>query len=239
MLGLHDKDEMFLSWFDPRVSVLPEIPFCQGIEEVQMGIFLDANQLPAYLKGAVRVVRVNNGERDARITLEIAELLASLGETETDVISIPVEPDRSVVWLTFRPDGGDMCQGGRVQQISALLWNVEHQRVFPFVRTGEDLSSISSTGDLNSNLLTAEKKYLASLCIRWLARRSLYTRNRESWILCLQIAVVRYSIEGMFLKEDQDVALIADMIDFSDGRSKISHHLALGLQGQSWRCNNR
>lgn len=122
-----------------------------------MGIFLDANQLPAYLKGAVRVVRVHNGERDARITLEIAELLASLGETETDVIPIPVEPDRSVVWLTFRPDGGDMCQGGCVQQISALLWNIEHQRWFPFVRTGEDLSSISSTGGLSSNLLTAEK----------------------------------------------------------------------------------
>lgn len=27
MLGLNDKDEMFLSWFDPWVSVLPEIPF--------------------------------------------------------------------------------------------------------------------------------------------------------------------------------------------------------------------
>jgi hypothetical protein len=166
MLGLNDKDEMFLSWFDPRVSVLPEIPFRQGIEEVQMGIFLDANQLPAYLKGAVRVVRVNNGERDTRITFQIAELLASLGETETDVLPIPVEPDRSVVWLTFRPDGGDMCQGSCVQQISALLWNIEHQRVFPSVRTGEDLSSISSTGRLSSNLLTAAKKYLASLCIR-------------------------------------------------------------------------
>ena len=112
MLGLNDKDEMFLSWFDPWVRVLPEIPFRQGIEEVQMGIFLDANQLPAYLKGAVRVVRVNNGERDARITLEIAELLATFPLTETEVVAVPVKPDRGVVWLTFWPDCGDMGQGG-------------------------------------------------------------------------------------------------------------------------------
>src|SRR5215472_3104019 len=71
---------------------------------------------------------------------------------------------------------------------------------------------------------TTEKKYLASLCIRVLVRRSLDTRNRKSRVLCLQVPIVGYGIEGMFLKEDQDVALIADLIDFSDGRGKILHH---------------
>ena len=100
------------------------------------------------------------------------------------------------------------------------------------------MSSISSTGGLNSNLLTAEKKYLASLYFRFLVRRSLDAGNRESRVLCLQVPVVRYGIEGMFLKEDQDVELVADMIDFSDGRGKILHHLALGLQRQTWRGDN-
>src|SRR5258708_30428433 len=97
--------------------------FRHGIEKVQIGIFLDANHLPAYLKGAVRVARVNTGKRNARITLEIAELLASFGLTETDAVPVPVEPDRGVLWLAFRPDCGYICQGFCVQQISAFLGN--------------------------------------------------------------------------------------------------------------------
>src|SRR5258708_12679863 len=95
--------------------------FWHGSGKVQMGIVIDGNLLPAYLKGAVRVARVKNGKRNARITLEIAELLASFGLTETDVVPVPVEPDRGVLWLAFRPDGGYMCQGCCVQQISAFL----------------------------------------------------------------------------------------------------------------------
>src|SRR2546423_9851576 len=74
----------------------------------------------------VRVVRIHNRKRKTRVTLEIAELLASCGLTETDVVPIPVEPDRSIVWLPFRPDSGDMCQGCCVQQISVALGDKEH-----------------------------------------------------------------------------------------------------------------
>ncbi len=112
---------MDLPWLIPRVGISPQISFCQSIEKAQIGIFLDANHLPADLKGTVRVLRIHNGERETRVTLKIAELLAIAGLTETDVLSIPVEPDRAVVWLPFRPDGGNMGQGGCVEQISVFL----------------------------------------------------------------------------------------------------------------------
>jgi hypothetical protein len=133
ILGLNDDDEVFISRLMPRVGVPPQISFRQGIKKVKIGIFLNANHLPAYLKGAVRVVRVNNGKRDARITLEIPELLAGLGLTEPDGIPIPVEPDRCALWLTFRPDGGYMCYCRYAQQISKFLWNICHQSLFPFL----------------------------------------------------------------------------------------------------------
>jgi hypothetical protein len=105
---------------------------------VQIGIFLDANHLPAYLTGAVRVVRVHNGKRKTRVTREIAELLASFRLTETDVAAVPVEPDRGVLWLTFRPDGGDMAPGGRcaadqcipVEYLPSACVSFHHQSSF-------------------------------------------------------------------------------------------------------------
>lgn len=121
MFGVNDENEMLFSRVIPRISVPPEIPFCQGIEKVQIGISLDADYLPAYLKGAVRVVWVHNGKREARITFEIAELLARFGLAETDVFPIPIEPDRGVVWFPLWSDGGNLCQGGSVQQISVFL----------------------------------------------------------------------------------------------------------------------
>src|SRR5260370_17223583 len=124
IFGLNDENEMFHARLIKWVSVPSEIPFRQGIEKVQIGIFLDADYLPAYLKGTVRVVWVHNGKREARITLEIAELLASFRFTETDVVPIPVQPDRAVVCLTFRPDGGDLGQGACVQKISGFLWSI-------------------------------------------------------------------------------------------------------------------
>jgi hypothetical protein len=93
MLGLNDHDEVFVTRLMPRVGVPPQIPFRHGIEKVKIGIFLNANHLPAYLKGAVRVVRVNKGKRDARITLEIPKLLAGCGLTETEHVPVPVKPD--------------------------------------------------------------------------------------------------------------------------------------------------
>ena len=133
MLGLNDEDEVFISRLMPRVGVTPQISFRHGIKKAKIGIFLNANHLPAYLKVAVRVVRVNNGKRDTRITLEIPELLAVLGLTETDSIPIPVEPDRCDLWLTFRPDGGYMYYCRCAQQISKFLWNICHQSLFPFL----------------------------------------------------------------------------------------------------------
>src|SRR6266849_622840 len=133
MLGLNDEDEVFISRLMPRVGVPPQISFRHGIKKVEIGIFLNTNHLPAYLKVAVWVVRVNNGKRDTRITLEIPELLAVLGLTETDSIPIPVEPDRCDLWLTFRPDGGYMCYCRCAQQISKFLWNICHQSLFPFL----------------------------------------------------------------------------------------------------------
>ena len=76
IFGLNDENEMFHARLIKWVRVPSEIPFRQGIEKVQIGIFLDADDLPAYLKGTVRVVWVHNGKREARITLEIAKLLA-------------------------------------------------------------------------------------------------------------------------------------------------------------------
>ncbi len=121
MLGLNDYNEVFVSWLMPRVGVPPQIPLRQGIEKVKIGIFLNANHLPAYLKGAVRIVRVNKGKRDARITLEIPKLLAGCGLTETERVPIPVEPDRGALRFTSRSNGGYMCYCRCVQQISKLL----------------------------------------------------------------------------------------------------------------------
>src|SRR5258708_8827204 len=131
MFELNNDDEVLLPWLIPRVGISPEIPFRQGIEKVQTEIFLDANHLPADLKRAVWVVRVHQGKCKARITLEIAKLLARFGLTETDVFSIPVEPDWAVVWLAFRPDGADMGQAGCVQQIIAFLKNICPPPFFP------------------------------------------------------------------------------------------------------------
>src|SRR5260370_17296618 len=103
MLGLNDEDEVLISRLMPRLGITPQISFRHGIKKAKIGIFLNANHLPAYLKVAVRVIRVNNGKRDARITLEIPELLAVLGLTETDSIPIPVEPDHGDLCLTLRP----------------------------------------------------------------------------------------------------------------------------------------
>ena len=112
MFWLNDQNEMLHTRLMKRVGIPSEIPFRQGIEKVQIGIFLDANHLPAYLKGAVWVIRIRNGKRKTRVTLKIAEFLASCGLTETDVAAIPVEPDWGVVWLPSRPNGGDMGQDG-------------------------------------------------------------------------------------------------------------------------------
>jgi hypothetical protein len=132
-LGLNDEDKVLVSRLMPRVSVPVQIPFRHAIEKVQIGIFLNANHLSAYLKVTVWVLRVHNAERDAGITLEIPKLLASFGLTKTDVGPVPVEPDWRIVWLSLRPDGGDMDQSGCVQQISVFLWNIYHQHVLPFI----------------------------------------------------------------------------------------------------------
>src|SRR5260370_33673671 len=133
MLGLNDEDEVFISRLMPRVGIPPQISFRHGIKKVKIGIFLNANHLPAYLKVAVRVVRVNNGKRDTRITLEIPELLAVLGLTETDSILIPVEPDRCDLCLTFRPDGGYMYSCRCAPQISNFLCTITLQNLFSFL----------------------------------------------------------------------------------------------------------
>ena len=171
IFGLNDENEMFHARLIKWVRVPSEIPFRQGIEKVQIGIFLDADDLPAYLKGTVRVVWVHNGKREARITLEIAELLASSRLTETDGGAIPVEPDRGVVWLTFRPNGGYMGQGGCVQQISIFLWNIYHQRVFPFIiraalRSNQRRSIWPAQGPVKGLALAASPLYRTGWYVR-------------------------------------------------------------------------
>ena len=103
MFGLNDNDEVLVSWLMPWIGISPQISFRQGMKKVQIRIFINTNDFPAYLQGAVWVVWVNHGKRDARITLEILKLLAVLGLAETDVIPIPVKPDGGALWLTLWP----------------------------------------------------------------------------------------------------------------------------------------
>jgi hypothetical protein len=132
MFGVNDENKVFVSRLMPRVGVPAQIPFRQATQKVKIGIFLNANHLSAYLKVAVWVIRVNNAERNAGITLEIPKLLAGIGLIKTDVGPVPVEPDWCVVWLSLRSNGCYLCQDRCVDQISKFLWNIYHQRLFSF-----------------------------------------------------------------------------------------------------------
>jgi hypothetical protein len=132
MFGVNDENEMLFSRVIPWVGVPPEVPFRQGIEKMQIGIFLDADHFPRISRWRYGVIRVNNAERDAGITLEIPKLLAGVGLTKTNVGPVPVEPDWCVVWLSLRSNGCCLCKDRCVEQISKFLWNIYHQRLFSF-----------------------------------------------------------------------------------------------------------
>ena len=46
LFGLNDQTKLFHSRLMKRVGVPPRIPFRQGIEKVQIGIFFNANIFP-------------------------------------------------------------------------------------------------------------------------------------------------------------------------------------------------
>src|SRR5215210_7091160 len=74
-----------------RILVHPEVLLGPRVAKVQIRVFLDADDLAPDFEVTVRVLRVHDGQSNARVPAYVAVLLAGLRLAELEVFTVPVE----------------------------------------------------------------------------------------------------------------------------------------------------
>src|SRR5436190_23503957 len=116
MLWFDYDNHPLVVWLVPRKNILVEIFFCHGIDEATICIFLNTCDA-ANLKVATRAGRIEDGERNAWLSHEIAILLTTFRQTEEDMVSIPAKPNWIVLRFALWSDCSNSNHGRRLQQI--------------------------------------------------------------------------------------------------------------------------
>src|SRR6266480_7919015 len=121
VLRLNYDNDAFVAWLMPRVGIFPEILFRHTINEVKIGIFVDANNLATNFKVAVWIRWINDGECNLWIAQQIPILLAIFSLTETDIGAVKIKPDWCALWFTIWSNGCNMCQCCCMLQVGIFL----------------------------------------------------------------------------------------------------------------------
>src|SRR5258708_27883292 len=84
---------------------------------------------------AVGILRIHDGDGDARVAADVAILLASLGGIKNDVFAVKVDPYGRDLRSAVRHEGSEIGEGALLKKITVFLGdNVGHKTLLAVVR---------------------------------------------------------------------------------------------------------
>ncbi len=98
---MDDEHDALISRLVPGIDILPKILLGHAVDKGLVRVGIDALDGAADFQVAIRVRRIDDGEGDASIALDVAVFLARGGLAEGDVLAVPTEPDGVRNTITF------------------------------------------------------------------------------------------------------------------------------------------
>jgi hypothetical protein len=92
-LGADDDDDALVAGLVPGVLLDAHVLLRHAVDEGPLRVRVDALDRAADLQVAVGVRGIDDRQRDARLALDVAELLATGGLAEAQQLAVPAEPD--------------------------------------------------------------------------------------------------------------------------------------------------
>jgi hypothetical protein len=127
VLGLDGDDDAVVAFLMVRVVLDVHVSLRERVEKTQICVVNDRVDRAADLDISVRISHIDKGQRDSPIALDIAVFLVMCGDTESKVLTIPVDPNGIRVRPTLRTDRGNNWKRISFDQVDEILGN--HSRL--------------------------------------------------------------------------------------------------------------